>query len=442
MRRALARLLPALLLLAPPAPAAGAPLADVLAAVYRDSPRLQAAREGLRAVHEALAQARAGRWPVVGGTATLGAGSTGLAQRQALRLTQSLYSGGEVTAAVARAEAAVAAERARLLQVEQEVLLEAVTAYTAVARDAALLSLARASEERLRMQLDATQDRERFGDATKTDVAQAQTRHARATAERVAAEGALATSQAEYRRVVGEPPGAPELPEPPEEPAASLEEALARARDSWRWQAASHEVAAAREAVGVAAAGLKPKLSLGAELGYAAAPGWAEDQRTGAAVGATLSVPLYEGGGAQARVRQSKDLLQQRRHARDEALRAAEAEIAAAWHARATAEAAIRSLEAQVDAAGFALEGVRQEALVGARLVLDVLDAEAELFAAEAALARARGERVLAGYRLLAALGRLTARDLDLAVAFHDPEAHRREATGSWFGLGGAVPED
>ncbi len=125
------------------------------------------------------------------------------------------------------------------------------------------------------------------------------------------------------------------------------------------------------------------------------------------------------------------------------ARRAAEAEVATAARAVRTADAAIRALQRQVDSAGFALEGVRQEALVGARLVLDVLDAEQELFAAEVDLARARRERVVAGYRSLAASGRLTAADLKLAVPpVEDPAAHAREAAGRWFGLGDPVGED
>ena len=241
---------------------------------------------------------------------------------------------------------------------------------------------------------------------------------------------------------MGGAPVVPTRPPPPAVGAASAMEALAQAEGSFRWQTAGHEVAAARAEVAVAVAALRPKLSLGAEVGIAGGADWQTDQRSGASIGATLTVPLYQGGGEQARVRQSKNLLLQRRYARDAARRDAEAEIVAAWQAQATAEAAIKALESQVDAAGFALDGVRQEALVGARLVLDILDAEQELFASEVALVRARGERVLAGYRLRAAVGRLSARDLALPVAFDDPEAHLDATAGRWFGLGEPAPDD
>jgi outer membrane protein len=444
MRRVAASLLVASVWLVGATAAGAESLADVLAEVYETSPRLEAGRASLRAVDESVARARAQRRPQLAASSSATLGTDGDAQglKQALTLTQSVYSGGETTAAIAQAENQVRAERARLAALEQDVLLEAVAAYTAVAREQAILELARRNEERLRLQRDATRDRERFGDLTKTDIAQAETRHARATAGRIQAEGDLAVAAAEYRRLVGSRPESLTLPEPPDGLPASLDEAVAAAEDSWRWQAASFEVAAARDAVTVSRAGLKPKLSLGGALSYAEDGGSGSAQGGNAAIGATLAVPLYQGGGEYARLRQSKELLSLRRYGREDALRAAEAEIVSAWEAMQTAEAAIRAIQVQVDAAGFALDGVRQEALVGTRAVVDILDAEQELFTAEVDLVRAERERVLAGYRLRAAVGRLRASDLTLAVEQRDPEAHYRDVNGRWFGLGGDVPED
>jgi outer membrane protein len=426
-------------LLAGAAAAKAEPLADALGRAYLTNPRLEAGRAGLRAADESVPRALAAGRPQVTSTSSAAfnaAGDALPAARQALNLTQSLYNGGGTRAAVRRAEDAVRAERARLAQLEQELLLEAVAAYTAVARDRAVLELARRNEKRLRVQLDATRDRERFGDVTRTDIFQAESRLARAAAERVAAEGSLQAASAEYRRVVGEWPARPELPPAPDGPPASLDEALAAAEGSWRWQAASFELAAARGEVAVALAALKPRLTLGGEVSYADDSGPYRDAGANAAIGATLAVPLYQGGGEHARVRQAKELVAQRRYGVDDALRAVEAEITLAWEAHRTAEAAIRSARQQVDTAAFALDGVRQEALVGARAVLDVLDAEQELFAAEVDLARAERERVLAAYRLRAAVGRLTARDLALPVTYHAPEEHYRDVSARWFGLG------
>ena len=225
----------------------------------------------------------------------------------------------------------------------------------------------------------------------------------------------------------------------PDAATASLDEALAQSDASWEWQAASLELAAAHDAVNVTLAGLKPSLSLGGQVGYAMGDGGYDRSGGNAAIGATLTVPLYRGGGEYARVRQSKEILSQRRYGRDDARRSVEAAITSAWEAARTNEATIRSIQRQVDAAAFAVDGVRQEALVGARTVLDVLDAEQELFAAEVDLVRAEGEHVLTAYRLRAAVGRLTASDLELEVARYDPEDHYRDVQGRWFGLGPKV---
>lgn len=424
-------------------PLAGAEtLTDMLSKVYVTNPRLEAGRSNLRSADEAIPLALAPGRPQASTSNAVAYNATGDAlptQRQALSLTQNIYSGGAIRAATARAENAARAERARLSLLEQEVLLDAIGAYTAVARDGTILGLAQANEDRLKIQLDATRDREHFGDVTKTDIFQAQARHAGAIAERIAAEGALKVSAADYRRLTGDWPGRLELPPASDELPGTLDDALAEVEANWRWQAATFDLAAARNDVSVSLGNLKPKLTMGAELSYAEDGGGSGRSGGNAAIGATLTVPLYQGGGEYARVRQSKEQLTQRRYGRDDALRVAEAEIAAAWEARQTAEAAIRSIQVQVDAAAFALDGVRQEALVGARTVLDVLDAERERFTAEVDLARAEREQVVSTYRLLAAVGRLTARDLALPVAYYDPEEHFQAVKRKWFGLGAKV---
>ena len=442
MNLAVARLLLAALWLHGGAAARAEPLAAMLAKVYLTNPRLEAGRANLRAIDESVPQARAARRPQVTATSSAAYNVTGEAlpsQRQALNVTQSIYDGGAAKASTRLAEAGVHAERARLMLLEQDVLLEAITAYTAVARNRQVLELASANEERLRVQLDATRDRERFGDVTKTDIFQAESRYAGAIAARIAAEGAVKVSAADYRRLTGEWPDRLELPPAPDEATASLDEALAQSDASWEWQAASLELAAAHDAVNVTLAGLKPSLSLGGQVGYAMGDGGYDRSGGNAAIGATLTVPLYRGGGEYARVRQSKEILSQRRYGRDDARRSVEAAITSAWEAARTNEATIRSIQRQVDAAAFAVDGVRQEALVGARTVLDVLDAEQELFAAEVDLVRAEGEHVLTAYRLRAAVGRLTASDLELEVARYDPEDHYRDVQGRWFGLGPKV---
>jgi outer membrane protein TolC len=179
--------------------------------------------------------------------------------------------------------------------------------------------------------------------------------------------------------------------------------------------------------VNVSLAALKPQLTLAREIGYALDGGTQYNSGPGAVVGTTLVLPLYQGGGDHARTRQSKEQLSQRRYGRDDARRTAEAAIVDAWRSRRTADASIRAIQRQVSAARFTADGIRAEARVGSRSVVDVLDAEREPFSAQVDLAHAEREQTLAAYRLVAAVRRLTGQDLALPVAYHDPEEHFRD---------------
>ena len=146
-----------------------------------------------------------------------------------LQATQPIYRGGRTEAATRQAINTVQAARAQTLSVETDVFTRCVTAYLDVVRDQNLLEVARNNEQVLRKQLEATRDRFRVGEVTRTDVAQAEAALAQAIAQRITAEGNLETSRSLYTRAVGHPPG--RLIMPSERPAlpATREEALALA---------------------------------------------------------------------------------------------------------------------------------------------------------------------------------------------------------------------
>jgi TolC family type I secretion outer membrane protein len=202
--------------------APGASFADTLdqalAKAYNNNPTLLAERARLRAIDEAVPQALSNWRPTVtltgeaGVTRTDSATTTPHVQTTEpttadITVTQPLYRGGRTTAEIARAENEVRAARARLSSVEQDVLLSGTRAYVDVSRDQAVVELNIKNEQRVRRQLQATRDRFQVGEVTRTDVSQAEARLARATADRVQAEGNLISSRAIYRNIIGEAPG-------------------------------------------------------------------------------------------------------------------------------------------------------------------------------------------------------------------------------------------
>jgi len=437
-RFALAALLMASAAIVEVRPAAGQTLQEALALAYANNPTLQAARAQLRAVDENVPQALAGWRPTVQVTGALGqttASTVGAVQpgngtqtRQPWRsrdpasyqagVSQPLYRGGRTVAATRRAENQVLAQRARLFNTEQQVLTETVAAYVAVIRDQEEVRLNTNNEQVLTRQLQATNERFRVGEITRTDVAQAESRLAGSRASRADAEGRLQSSRATFTPPVANARAAGEL----------------ASQNNPNVVAALFDEAAARDQVDVQFAALLPQVSLNA------ATFRNDNQQTdglrqnGTSVTANLTVPLYQGGAEHAAVRQARQQAQQARQIVEDQRRVATQQATQAFETLMAARAQVESVRAQIRAAEIALDGVQREAVVGSRTTLDVLNAEQELLNARVSLVRALANVITASHSVASAVGRLTARDLNLPVQLYDMEAYYREVRNRWAG--------
>jgi TolC family type I secretion outer membrane protein len=427
------------------APGTAQTLEEALVAAYLTNPDLEAQRAALRATDELVPQALSDWRPTIAidsaaiatdVDASNDAGGSFNTTQGGIALDQQIYSGGETTANTTRAENLVRLERARLVAFEQQVLLDAVTVYTNLLAAEAVLDFAIQNESRLLRQLQATRDRFEVGEVTRTDVAQAEAALAGATADRVQAEGELVAAKADYRRVVNQEPGRLVVPEP----LGALPESEAQAQQvaevsNPNITAAQFDLAAARADVDVARSALLPRLSVRGELTYADEPNQVLDWQREASIGANLVVPLYQGGGEYARVRQTRQTVRQREDDLESAFRAVRNEVTAAWQALLTATTQIESISEEVRANLIAVEGARQEALVGQLTTLDVLDTESNLFESQVALVQSRRDQIVASYRLKAAVGELTVVGIDLPVQPYDPEAYYLDVRDRLFGL-------
>ena len=417
---------------------------------------LLAQRAQVRAVDEQVPQALANWRPTVTFTAEAGkslveteAKSSTVAatirntenrtpRTMELAISQPLFRGFRTEAETERAENRVLAERARLSVIEQTVLRDAVTAYLNVVRDQAVLELNINNEQVLKRQLEATQDRFEVGEVTRTDVSQAEARLARANAERILAEGNLASSRATYQRVIGDLPGTLVAPRTPEDALPmTLEDAIAMAGESNpAVLAATYDEMAAVENVDLIEGELLPSVSLDGDLSRTQDVSSRATEIDTLSVTATLTVPLYQAGSVFSRVREAKQLASQRRVEIEQAVRDATELAIQAWEALTTARARVTSFEKEADSNAIALEGTEQEASAGLRTVLDILDAEQELLNSRVDLVRASRDEVAAAYRLLEAVGGLTARHLNLPVTYYDPTVYYDEVRDKFYGLG------
>ncbi|MGZ8324598.1 MAG: TolC family outer membrane protein [Rhodoplanes sp.] len=351
--------------------------------------------------------------------------------------TQTLFNGFQTGNRVRQAEQQVSAARETLRLIEQNVLFNAASAYMNLLRDTAILELQRSNVAVLVEQLRQTRDRFSVGEVTRTDVAQAESRLAAGRSQLATAEANYTNSRAVYRQVIGVDAGKLAAASPVDRLSpASLPSAIASGR------AQNPNVTAAMFGIDVQA--MQVKINEGALYPVLTLTGNAQQtwelsptvkQQTNASVIGQLTVPIYRGGLFYSAIRQSKETLDQRRFDMETARDQAQANVVQAWGQLEAARAQIAATQAQVSAAEIALNGVREEARVGQRTTLDVLNAQQELVNARVAMVTAQRDRVVASYALLAAVGRLSPAILRLPISVYDPMVHYQQIRDVWGGV-------
>lgn len=418
---------------------------------YVTNPTLNAARAGQRATDELVPQALSGWRPTItvdGGVQSESVVSNDVGDldrpltqnrtesgNMAIVLNQPVFRGFRTVEGTKAAEAQVDAGRQGLLETEQQVLFNVVQAYMNVYAGRQLVVLRRKDVAALEAQVSASNERFEVGEITRTDVAQAEARLAESRSLLVNTQTELAQAVATYVQLVGNEPGKLTYPK-----IVKLPKSLATALDvageiNPRLLARAFVEVASKSNVEVARSGLLPSASLQAR-GFTADNDFSLD-KTGvrsATISAFVSIPLYESGLVYSQVREAKQRASQSRIELIEVARDVRAAVAQSWNAYTGLGQIIRNTKTQVRAAQLALSGVQQEYQAGTRTTLDVLDAQREVVQAQVLQVNAEKSRVVAGYQLLAAIGRLTARDVGLSVPLYDPEENYRRVRDKWIG--------
>jgi outer membrane protein len=419
-------------------------LQDAFLSAYRSNPILQSERARQRATDELVPTAKSGWRPTIiaGGVAAqtwadsdVSSSTSNQSLELNIELAQPIFRGFKTVEGVKSAKAQVRAGQQQLVATEQDVLLDVVTAYMDIIRDQNILALRVRNVGNLQKQVNAAQARFDAGEVTTTDVSQARARLAAAQANVASASANLNASKAAYVAVVGRNPGklaaarAAKIPR-------SLAAALAIAHEINPNILASDALHVASEHdIEVAKGDLLPEISLQAraEKNFDPQPG--SDRSESASVLGVVTVPIYQSGAEYSAVRIKKQTASQRQIDIISATRGVRQQVTTAWYVLAASGNLIVSAKAQVTAAQKALDGLNEEYKVGSRSTIDVLNAEEELLDARIALASAERDQVVASYQLLAAIGKLTARNLGLPGPYYDVEANYKAVKNKWIGL-------
>lgn len=410
-------------------------LGDTLASAYQNSGLIEQNRALLRAADEDVAQIVSSLRPIInwsvdltrnfsvvnGGTFSQNSANNRLTVGVSLDLL--LFDFGQTRLRLDAAKETVLATRETLRSIEQQVLLRAATAFFNVNRSLEFVSLFNNNVRLLNEELRAARDRFEVGEVTRTDVAQAEARLAAAQSGLADAEGDLTQAVEEFRSAVGRAPGSLRNPRSlPRTTSVDTAKSVA-VRNHPDILRAQREVAAAEFTVLAAEADVRPTVRFSGQYGAFDDLGENSDATSGS-FGVAVTGPIYQGGLLSSAIRQSMAN-------RDAALgnlhfirRNIEQDVGNAYAILGAAQASQRSGGEQVRAAEVAFEGVREEATLGARTTLDVLDAEQELLDARANLISADADVFIAAYQVLSSIGQLTARDLNLNVQLYDPAAY------------------
>jgi outer membrane protein len=436
-------------------------LEAALVYTYMNNPQINAQRASVRATDEGVPQALAGYRPKVSATANVGIqtlkttvreiGSTtaptappsffkqssgNIPRGYGATISQTLYNGFLTSNRTRMAESQILAAREVLRNTEQAVLLDAVIVYMNLLRDTAILELQRSNVQVLEEQLSQTRHRAKIGNVTATDVSQAETRVAVARTQVFAAQAAYESSKAFYRQVIGRTPGRLSAATAVDRllPKASQASAIAVASHP-SVGAAQHNVDIALMQIKIAESALHPTLTLQGVVQQQYDQTLNAAHSLAASAAAQLSVPLYQGGAEYSAIRQAKETQSQRlldlNAARDQVL----ANLHQALAQLEASKNSIVSTRLQVRSAETALNGVSEEARLGQRTTLDVLNAQQELVTAHIAVISAQRDRVVNSYAAMAAIGRLSPRTLGLSVPTYDVAVHYHQVRDAWAGV-------
>ncbi|MCG2661889.1 TolC family outer membrane protein [Brevundimonas sp.] len=437
------------------APAWAETLQEAIALAYQTNPSLLAQRANQRALDETVVQARSGLRPTLSASAGVdytrndfptvtqfvdtnndGVPDTQVSSSSSesdgatvgVSLSQNIWTAGRTTLAIDQARAGVMAGRENLREIEQSVMLSVIQAYVNVTRDMEILRIRQENLAVLQRQLEETSARFEVGEITRTDVAQAEASLAQTEADLANAQAQLSTTRAAYAAVVGQSPSdleaAPVLPTVPNDFDAAMEVALTRNPGVL---SATYSLQAAEAAVAAARAEYLPSVRATASYG-----GTANDlgnlselaDRRSFTAGATLSVPLFTGGLNRSRVAQALERANAAQIAVEGERRTVLQNVSSAYAQVLSTRSNVAAGEEAVRAASVAAEGVRQEAQVGLRTTLDVLNQEVTLRASQTSLAAARAAEYVARASLLSAMGQLEGPNLNANLDVYDAKTN------------------
>jgi outer membrane protein len=416
-------------------------LTDALISAYRNSHLLEQNQAVLRAADEDVATAFGALLPVVSFTTqnlnnlqqypafSDSYFATALQGTMTLSASMTLLDFGRNRQNIAIKNEIVYATQQSLVNVEQQVLLDAVSAYVNMSLQTELVAAQQSNVHLITQDLQAAKDRFDVGEVTKTDVALAEAQLASADASLSAAQGNYNIARERYNAAIGHyPESLSPLPKTPLTVKTIDEARIIALHTHPVILQAQHQTKAADLGVAYAKAQFFPTIDATASYAkpyYQQRPAssfFSDPTASTSSFRLNFSQTIYAGGQLSSAFR--KAIAQQEAaHASQMQTSVSVTEaVGTAWSNILVARASITANDEQIRAAQAAYDGVQQEAALGSRTTLDVLNAAQTLLSAKASRLQAQANFYIGQYSLLSAMGLMTASNLHLGIPIFDPQ--------------------
>ena len=416
------------------------------AALANDA-QLASARSQLQATRERVPQARAGLLPSVNATAAISPQSVDTnvgptrdftARTYAIQLSYPLFRMQNVES-FEQSKLQVAAGEAQYAQASQDLVLRVSQAYFDVLAAQDNLDTLQAQMRAISEQLAAAKRNFEVGTATVTDQQEAQARYDLASAQEIAARNDLEVKRAALAQLIGQPVGELDVLRP----GLMLEGPQPAREADWTQNARDNNLLVQQQRVASEIAkreidrqryGHYPTVDVVGALQRAenTAYNFVGIRSNAAVIGLQLSVPIYAGGGIDARVREAAASHERSLSDLENARRQAEQGARQAYLGLNSGLAQVRALEAAERSSRLALDSNLLGYQVGVRINIDVLNAQQQLFSTQRDLAKARYDALLNGLRLKSTAGALGEPDVaQVNALLAPPQPKPAEATSA-----------
>lgn len=373
-------------------------------------------------------------WPTNGSGTTSSSDDPLYQNSRTITVAQPIFNGGASMAGLSAAQASFKASRARYFSSEQEAFLTVVNAYVEYVSATEKYTISENTLQANLTRLNAVTEQLNLGMATNTELALSQAQVANSESNKLQAQAALRIAKENFVRVIGTEPTDTNIPDIPPLP-PTLEELTSKAMVlSPEVEAAKYSNKQANYAAKAAKGALLPSVSLKGSISRGESSGSRsslfptppENTKTKSTVaGGTISmtVPILADGGAEySRVRSANKQARSAVYALDRTMAIVKVNAIGAWEQYQAAKQTVDSTAKAVAAESLALEGIQQEASLGTKNTLDILNEEDKVYTAKIRHIDAKKDMVISAYRMRAVLGQMTARAMSIKGSVFDPE--------------------